>query len=70
MPIVRGELLQFVEMWNKHRIRLSRGRPNHVPGVPQLLYRYPARNGGEESGIAVPSDDLAAIEAELQGFGR
>ena len=59
MPIIREELLGFVEMWNSHTIRRQKSRPNHVAGKPWLLFFYP-ENGVQDFGLEV---DPGLVEA-------
>jgi hypothetical protein len=41
MPILRTEIVNFVRLWNAHRIRKQRNRPNGVFGKPWMLYYHP-----------------------------
>lgn len=41
IPFIRCELQQFVRVWNNHKIRAQRNRPNVISGKPFMLYNYP-----------------------------
>lgn len=38
MPIIRSKISTYVEIWNAHRIRPQKQRPNHIAGIPNELY--------------------------------
>ena len=38
MPIIRSELLEYVDLWNHHKIKTQNDRPYLVSGLPYLLY--------------------------------
>lgn len=38
MPIIRSEIITYVETWNAHRIRPQKQRPNHIAGIQNELY--------------------------------
>lgn len=70
MPILRKASSDFVETWNCHRIRKQPNRPYLTPGIPYVLYNYPERTGGVQSGFTVPEDSptLNAIQDDLMGL--
>jgi len=70
IPIIRQELLQFVQTWNSHRIRKQSNRDWVVPGVPDVLYDYPGVTGVHDCGIAVPDDLLTEVQNELASYGE
>ena len=41
MPIIRGEIYRFADLWNTQTIRYQRGRPNLHTGKPIILYHHP-----------------------------
>jgi hypothetical protein len=41
MPIIRQELVTFMDTHNTYFIRRHRKRAHHVAGVPNKLYRSP-----------------------------
>jgi hypothetical protein len=40
MPIIRAEVLAYVDTWNSHAIRKQKDRPNHVAGKPVFNYFF------------------------------
>lgn len=65
MPIIREELTAFVQTHNAHPIRAQRNRSQHVPGVPNDLYR-----AGEQYGFAVSEQVLSAMQTTLPHHGK
>lgn len=41
MPILRTDFINFVQVWNAHRIRRQKGRPHVIHGRPWFLYFQP-----------------------------
>lgn len=60
MPIIREELLGFVEIWNSHTIRRQPNRPNHVAGKPWLLFFYPEM-GVQDYGLNIDLDQVERL---------
>lgn len=74
VPIIRHETIEFINLWNTHTIRKQPRRPHCVPGVPHVLYYYPAESGGERCGTPLDSVDgleqqVDFLAEQLQGFG-
>lgn len=67
IPIIRYETLEFVNLWNHHRIRKQ--GDNVIAGRPYLLYNYPQRSGGVECGVKVNADRVKQMMDDLAGFG-
>jgi hypothetical protein len=65
MPILREELTAFVRTHNAYPIRSQFNRSQHVPGVPDELYR-----AGEQHGFALDEQVLLAIQATLPDHSR
>lgn len=40
-PVLREEIYSYVNIWNAHKIRPQRNRPNAVVGRPYMLYYNP-----------------------------
>lgn len=68
IPIIRRSLSQFVHLWNNHKIRKQPKQPYLQAGIPYLLYNYPERTGGVQSGFEVPQDSpiLQGIQEDIQ----
>jgi hypothetical protein len=68
MPILRRALSQFVHLWNNHKIRKQPKRPYLQSGIPYLLYNYPERTGGTQSGFEVPQDSptMQSIQDDIR----
>lgn len=64
MPILRRELTAFVSTHNTHPIRAQKNRSQHVPGVPNELYRH------QQYSIPVNNEVLAALQATLPEYGK
>jgi hypothetical protein len=63
--ILRQELLDFVEAWNLHRIRLQKNRPHVVHGQPWMNYHYPDPDKACNWGIPIDHSALAELERPL-----
>jgi len=63
MPIIRHELIEFVESHNAHPTRRQPKRVYHVSGVPNELFRDPQR----QCGFPV---DIPVWEEWEAGFGK
>ena len=70
IDILRQEVLEFVQLWNTHRIRKQPKRPYLVPGIPFMLYHHPEDSDGQQSGVGVPEALLAPLQQMVQTFGR
>jgi hypothetical protein len=73
MPILRKALDGFVHTWQHHQIRKQPKRPYLVSGkgaIPYLLYHYPERYGGQESGFPLPAElpELNEMHEDLFGL--
>jgi hypothetical protein len=63
MPLLRDELETFVRTHNAHPIRAQKNRSQHVPGVPEELFRH------EQYGFAINEQVLTAMQATLPDYG-
>lgn len=68
LPILREEIMEFVNLWNTHSIRKQSNRPHVVPGIPHVLYHYPHLSGGVQCGTYVDPELLKPAQEDLQGF--
>ncbi|OQN95138.1 hypothetical protein B0A48_18723 [Cryoendolithus antarcticus] len=60
IPIIRNESLEFVNLWNHHRIR--RQKDEHiVHGRPYQLYNYPSQSGGVDCGAYLDAGNTANL---------
>jgi len=64
MPIIRQELVTFVNTHNAHPIRRQRNRVHHVAGVPNELYRRPS------CGFAIDQGVVNEWENKVAGYGE
>jgi hypothetical protein len=55
MDMIRDEVYSYVDLWNYHKIRRDRTRPNIVTGKPWWLYRHP-QHGAENHARAVDQE--------------
>ena len=71
VPILRAVALDFVHLWNTHRIRKQPNRPHTVPGLPHVLYHYPQAYGVEDFGPPVSQEAIdgftALVDEQLGG---
>jgi hypothetical protein len=64
IPILQKELDVFRRtIWNNHHSRYQRGKELPV-GVPEHIYNFPEKYGGEKCGLAVTEEQLQEV-AEL-----
>ena len=64
IPVLQKELdVSRVSVWNAHRIRKQKNKELPV-GVPEHIYTYPERHGGEKCGFRVTDEQLREV-AEL-----
>ena len=67
VPILRDEIATFVEIWNEHRIRAQKDRPNHVAGIPNELYTDDAT---PRYGWTPDAQFLSQLGEAVADFGR
>ena len=58
-PIIRREIFGFVRLWNVHRIRKQRQRPNSLSGQPVRLYIEDHRLQPNAELLQILQDDVA-----------
>ena len=63
-PILREEIYSYVNIWNSHKIRPQKNRPNVVVGRPYMLYFNPP-SPTENWGTSYDADMLANLESHL-----
>ncbi|KXJ10617.1 hypothetical protein AC249_AIPGENE2744 [Exaiptasia diaphana] len=68
LPVVQKELDLFREcIWNNHRTRKQKGK--ELPaGVPEHIYQFPEKYGGEECGIPVTEEQLLEVADQSDVF--
>jgi hypothetical protein len=66
MPLLREELIAFVRTHNTHPIRSQKNRSQHIPGVPDELYRSQEY---EQQSFAVNEYVLNALQRVLPDYG-
>ena len=59
MPIIQGQLNDFVRIWNTRKFRKSSTSPG---GVPKILFNAPSRAGFDEKGYSVDDLDLRVAQ--------
>ena len=66
IPVIQNECNIFADLWNTHRIRKQKGL--ELPtGIPNHMYSFPHKYGGDQHGISVTEDMLQEV-AELSGI--
>ena len=68
MPLVRDAVLEYVELWNHHKIRKQPNRPNAVTGQPYILYHYPPE-GVESYEVPIDQNWISELEQGLELWG-
>lgn len=64
IPMLQKELDTFrTSVWNNHRSRYQRDKELPV-GVPEHIYHFPEKYGGEKHGLPVTEEELQEV-AEL-----
>lgn len=69
MPMIRTEIYSYVELWNVHRIRKQRNRPNSVAGKPYMLYHHP-KEDVQDYGLPIKQEVLDVQRQSVHGFGK
>jgi len=69
MDMIRDEVMQYVEIWNCHKIRKDRKRPNHVSGMPWWLYKHPP-NGGIRYSRPIDANLSRELLEDCQHWGK
>ena len=59
MPIIQGQLNNFLRIWNIRKIRKSSPSPG---GVPEILFNAPSRVGFDKKGYSVDDLDLCVAQ--------
>lgn len=65
VPIVKAELLNFVHLWNFHKIREQPEHPAAIGGVPFQLYHYPHMKAAQQCGFTVHPAQVDDIHREF-----
>jgi hypothetical protein len=68
MPIIRSVVFKFAEIWNNHKIRPQKQRPNSVAGIPWMLYEHPPE-GVTDYGRQPNPELLASMQKDVADFG-
>ena len=63
MPLIREEVIDFVDSWNNHKVRKQRNRVNHPTGRPFMLYFHPP-DGMDNFRYKVEQSNLDHIKKE------
>ena len=68
IPVIQKELDTFrTTVWNNHRG--SKQKDKELPtGVPEHIFRFPEKYGGEDFGIEVTEEQLEVIAEEFSIF--
>lgn len=67
IPFLRCELQQFVRVWNNHKIRAQKNRPNVISGKPFMLYNHP-KGPAEDWGVEFDEDLHKLMYDYTEGF--
>jgi hypothetical protein len=68
MPIIRQLTHGFVQLWNKHKIRRQKKRPDHPTGSPNILYHH--TNEGVRDFATPPNAELlSSLRQEVAEYG-
>ena len=67
IPILREEVYSYVKIWNSHRIRPQKGRPNIVTGKPYMLYHNP-KSPIVDYGSPYNADFLQSLKEEMPSW--
>lgn len=59
MPRIRYEFIDFVKLWNSHRIRKQRNRTHVVSGKPYCLWSF---SKATDCRVPVPPERLAELQ--------
>ena len=67
IPIIRGQLRNWVDQWNAHHIGVQYYRPHIVTGQPFVNFFFP-EDGTEDYGVPVPQDVFEGLHSEAEAF--
>ena len=69
LPLLRDQILEFVEVWNVHRIRKQRNRPNVVQGKPFHNFFYP-KVPVRDYRVDCSEEKRADLQLDVQEYGK
>ena len=69
MPLICEGIFNFVDSWNKNKMRNLPNRINYPTGRPFMLYFHPPE-GVENFGYIVVRPHLNEINIDLAEYGR
>ena len=62
MPRIRADFIEFVHLWNAHRIRSQPNRPSVIHGVPIELYKFSYLHSTQDFACRVDIDRLRGLQ--------
>ena len=69
MPIIRKATFGFARLWNRHKIRKQKNRPNLPCGKPWILYHQPA--DGVLNYAHIPDEELLeTLKKSVAEYGK
>lgn len=68
MPIIRAEIMAFVDLWNIHRIYKQPTRSNSISGQPKLNYFY-SKNRTRGYSLSLPPQLFATMQKDVAEWG-
>ena len=69
LPLIRDQILEFVEVWNVHRIRKQRNRPNAVQEKPFHNFFYPDASVRDYR-VDCSAKKRADLQLDVQEYGK
>ena len=68
MPLLRQEVLDFVDSQNNHNIPQQRNPPKHPTGRPYMIY-FHTGNNIESFGASVDAKYLQILQQDVEEYG-
>jgi hypothetical protein len=70
IPIIRDEVVAYVEIWNNHSIRAQKNRPHHVSGKPKVNYLFSKMKKVADCGRPIDPELVDALRADTAEWGK
>jgi hypothetical protein len=70
VPIIRAEVVAYIEIWNKHVIRKQKDSPYIVSSKPIFNYYFSYTHGVSNCGRPVDPEFVKQLQADTAQWGK